>query len=57
MDQLTPKYEEMQCTLDYVPEPSRAILLDIGLSSAINSNNPIGSMDKQLTDFVKPRPV
>ena len=39
--------------LDCVPEPSRKILLGNALSSAINANNPIESMHKQLTDFRK----
>ena len=41
LDQLAPKYEEMQHTLDSVPEPFRAILLGNALSSAINSDNPL----------------
>ena len=41
LDQLAPKYEEIQRILDFLPEPSRTILLGIALSSAINSGNPV----------------
>ena len=40
LDQLAPKYEEIQRVLDFLHEPFRNILLGIALSSAINSNNP-----------------
>lgn len=53
LDQLAPKYEEMQRILDCLPEPSRNILLGNALSSAIQSNNPVASLDKQLTDIRK----
>jgi hypothetical protein len=53
LDQLAPKYEEMQRTLDCVPEPSRSILLGNALSSAINSDNPLESMHNQLIDLRK----
>ena len=53
LDIVAPKYEEMQHVLDCVPEQSRKILLGNALSSALNSNNPIESMQKQLTDFRK----
>jgi hypothetical protein len=53
LDQLAPKYEEMQCTLDFVPEPSQSILLGNALSSAINSDNPKESMHNQLIDLRK----
>ena len=53
MDQLAPKYEEMQRILDFLPEPSRTILLGIALSSAINSGNPVDTMNKKLTDYRK----
>jgi hypothetical protein len=53
LDQLAPKYEEMQRTLDCVSEPSRNILLGNALSSAIQSNNPIASIHKRLTDTRK----
>ena len=53
LDQLAPKYEEMQRTLDVVSEPSRSILLGNALSSAINSDNPLESMHNQLIDLRK----
>jgi hypothetical protein len=53
LDQLAPKYEEMQRILDCLPEPSRNILLGNALSSAIQSNNPVASLDKRLTDIRK----
>jgi hypothetical protein len=53
LDQLAPKYEEMHRTLDFVPEPSRSILLGNALSSAINSDNPRESMHNQLIDLRK----
>jgi hypothetical protein len=53
LDQLAPKYEEMQRTLDCMSEPFRTILLGNALSSAIQSKNPLASIDKQLTDFRK----
>jgi hypothetical protein len=53
LDQLAPKYEEMQRTLDFLSEPSRSILLGIALSSAINSDNPLESMHNQLSDLRK----
>ena len=43
----------MQRILDCILEPSRKILLGNALSSAINSNNPIESMHKQLTGLRK----
>ena len=53
LDQLAPKYEEMQRILDCLPEPSRNILLGNALSTAIQSNNPVASLDKRLTDIRK----
>jgi hypothetical protein len=53
LDQLGPKYEEMQRILDSVPEQYRKILLGNALSSAINSDNPIDTMNKKLTDYRK----
>ena len=53
LDQLAPKYEEMQRILDCLPEPSRNILLGNALSSAIQSNNPVASLDRRLTDIRK----
>ena len=52
-EQLGPKYEEMRRILDYVPEPSRKILFGNALSSAINSDNPVDTMNKKLTDLRK----
>ena len=43
----------MQRVLDCVSEPSRKILLGNALSSAINSDNPLESMHKQLIDLRK----
>jgi hypothetical protein len=53
LEQLGPKYEEMRHVLDCVPEPTRTKLLGNALSSAINSNNPIETMNKKLTDLRK----
>ena len=53
LDQLAPKYEEMQRILDFLPKHSRTILLGIALSSAINSGNPVDTMNKKLTDYRK----
>ena len=53
LDQLAPKYEELQRVLDCVPESYRKILLGNALSAAINSNNPIEFMHKQLTGLRK----
>ena len=53
LDQLAPKYEEMQRTLDFLSEPSRSILLGNALSLAINSDNPLESMHNQLIDLRK----
>jgi hypothetical protein len=52
-EQLGPKYEEMRRILDYVPEPSRKILFGNALSSAINSDNPVDTMNKILIDLRK----
>ena len=53
LDQLGSKYEEMQRILDSVPEQYRKILLGNALSSAINSNNPVDTMNKKLTEYQK----
>ena len=53
LNQLGSKYEEMQRILDSVPEPYRKILLGNALSSAINSHNPIDTMNKKITDYRK----
>ena len=52
-EQLGPKYEEMRRTLDYIPEPSRKIMLGNALFSAISSDNPVDTMNKKLTDLRK----
>ena len=52
-EQLDPQYEEMRRILDYVPEPSRKILLGNALSTAINSNNPVDTMNKKLIELRK----
>ena len=52
-EQLGPQYEEMRRILDYVPEPSRKILLGNALSTAINSNNPVDTMNKKLIELRK----
>ncbi len=36
-----------------LPEPSRKILFGNALSSAINSDNPVDTMNKKLTDLRK----
>jgi hypothetical protein len=51
--QLGPKYEEIRHILEYVAEPSRKILLGKALLSAINSDNPIETMNKKLIDYRK----
>jgi hypothetical protein len=53
LEQLGPQYEEMRRTLDYIPEPSRKIMLGNALFSAINSDNPVDTMNKKLTDLRK----
>lgn len=53
LDQLAPKYEEMQRILDCVSEPYRTILLGNALSSAIQSTNPVASIHKQLDGIRK----
>ena len=49
--QLGPKYEVMRRIVESVPEPSRKILVGNALSSAINSNNPVDTMNKKLIDL------
>ena len=44
---LAPKYEELRRILDHVPEPSKNLLLGHVLSSAINSDNPVETMQKK----------
>ena len=55
LGKLGPKYEETRRILDSLPEKSRTILLGNVLSSAINSNNPVDTMNKKLTDLRKDR--
>ena len=43
----------MRRILDYVPEPSRKILFGNAISSTINSDNPVDTMSKKLTDLRK----
>lgn len=50
---LGPKYEEMRRILDNVPEQSRKKMLGDALFAAINSNNPVDTMNKKLTDLRK----
>ena len=57
MVQLGPKYEEMRCILDGLPELARKILLGNTLYSAINANHPVDTMNKKLTDIGNPNPV
>lgn len=51
--QLGPKYEEMRRILDCFPEPVRSILLGNTLSFAINSNDPVDTMNKKLSSYRK----
>lgn len=51
LDPIAPQYEEMQRILDSVPEPSKRLLLGNALSSAINSNNPVQTMNKRLREL------
>ena len=44
---LAPKYEELRRILDNVPEPSKNLLLGNALASAINSDNPVETMQKK----------
>ena len=51
LDQLALKYEEMQSMFGDMPEPARTNLIGQTLSSAIQSNNPIETMSKKVTDL------
>ena|SRR5688572_4007496 len=53
IEQLGPKYEEMRRILDYVPEQYRTKMLGNALSSAINSNHPVDTMNKELINLRK----
>jgi hypothetical protein len=50
---LAPKYEELRRILDHVPEPSKNLLLGHALSSAINSDNPVETMQKKVIEYRK----
>lgn len=50
---LAPKYEELRQILDHVPEPSKNLLLGHALSSAINSNNPVETMQRKVIEYRK----
>ena len=52
-EQLGPKYEEMRRILDDVPEQYRTQMLGNALSSAINSNHPVDTMNKELINLRK----
>jgi hypothetical protein len=54
---LSPKYEEMRRNLDGLPQLARKILHGNALSSAINTNHPVDTMNKKLTDIGNPNPV
>lgn len=53
LGQLGPKYEEMRLILDCYPEPVRSIVLGKTLSLAINSNDPVDTMNKKLSRYRK----
>jgi hypothetical protein len=53
LEPLSPKYKEMQCLLDSLPELYKQSLLGIALFSAIISDNPKETMDKKLTEYRK----
>jgi hypothetical protein len=50
---LAPKYEELRQILDHVPEPSKNLLLGHALSSAINSDNPVETMQRKVIEYRK----
>jgi hypothetical protein len=50
---LAPKYEELRRIFDHVPEPSKNILLGNALASAINSDNPVETMQKKVIEYRK----
>jgi hypothetical protein len=43
----------MRLLLDFLPQPSKTILLGNALSLAINSNNPVQTMNEQIIEFRK----
>jgi hypothetical protein len=50
---LGPKYEELRRILDFFPESSRNQILGIVLSTAINSDNPVETMQKKIIEYSK----
>jgi hypothetical protein len=50
---LAPKYEELRRILDHLPEPSKNLLLGNALASAINSDNPVATMQKKVIEYRK----
>lgn len=53
LSHLAPKYEEMRNLLGHLPEPAKKILLGNALASAINSNNPVYTMQKKVIELRK----
>jgi hypothetical protein len=52
--QIRSKYEEIRRILDDLPELARKILLGNALSSAIDANHPVDTMNRKLTDIGNP---
>jgi hypothetical protein len=50
---LAPKYEELRRILDHLPERSKNLLLGNALASAINSDNPVETMQKKVIEYRK----
>jgi hypothetical protein len=48
MDELAPKYEELENLLSYMPEPKRRGILGGIVSRAIYSDNPVAFINTQL---------
>src|SRR5574339_349016 len=48
---LGPKYQELRSILDFLPESSRNQILGIVLSSAINSDNPVETIQKKIIEY------
>ncbi|HSF50969.1 MAG TPA: hypothetical protein VLA74_09445 [Nitrososphaeraceae archaeon] len=53
LNPLGPKYEELRSILDFLPESSRNQILGIVLSTAINSDNPVETMQKKIIEYSK----
>jgi hypothetical protein len=53
LDQLAPKYEEMDRLFDSLTEPDRKSMRRSVLATAILSNNPLEYIENQLIDFRK----